>query len=339
MSDEDNLSIVSSTCNRCGTPYKSFSRKSVFCNVCLQTEAIEKQFENRNEKDLGTQFWEDYNRHVEVEEAWRRQMQERDIAEQQAKLYHALQREAGVSQADAYNYGRNYININLRNGNPANVQLYVVEDTALWANWNHPYHSADLQSFFRSGLLESLNGLGSGNKQTMLRSAELAGEQVAMGTLNPTFCLNTGLHVNGHEILSQTFQSNLQRKLNKRNAMLEFTWDKPFQSDEFNQAFARGVLNAQANLNSESTRKHRLKTEVKEIKNYGVTKFTKRLTWLILLALHIIFPFVAWHYAYEMTDGWWAFINCVVTVPVATYTLWKVWYGTWVDKNYEFLQF
>lgn len=317
-------------CGGCGTIFYTSNIFANKCNICQQTEAIEKQGR------LAREQMENHRR----EQAYAAENNARIVAQAEYARAEAIREqtivlsEAAITSNEAYNYGYNYVDTNT--GNEANLHIEVTERGGLSWTWNHVYHTERLRDQFRKGINDRLNRVPTSNTyDTMKASAQQIGKLNAEGTMSSYFTLYTGVVIAGKSIPSVAANTHFKSVLDEQTGELKMTWDKPFTNDELNDAYLAGVNEVHWKVNTTEMKQHRLITDVLELRvERMIGKSKKRLNRLFKVLI-FLFPFLGLYTVFHST-GWFALLLLIGIWPARKYL--KKKHGQWQDTNNNYLQ-
>lgn len=326
------------TCLSCGTSFYS-EYFTYTCNVCKQTESMEKQHRLNREQAQ------------EINEANARRAAEHAHALAQAEYYKiaAIQeqtraiKESVITPKEAYQRGYDYLDHEWFFGNPANLSLSITERGNICTHRNgEVYIIPVLESNFDQGLQDRIDSYNVDALEVLKDSAYQAGKLNAEGTLRNRFYLTTGVTVEGVEIKTEIFDSNLHSTIDEDTGEISFEWNHPFYTDELNSQYEKGVNDAAKKLNTPERKKHRLENDVIEIQaqrealrkqqeqdeidNNKDTNFA-----IACIALLWICPFVGLYLVWELTTGWTTFFSFIVGIVASLFIV--VSYNQWHDDN------
>jgi hypothetical protein len=264
-------------CWRCRNTFYTESYSSL-CSVCVQTEAIEKI--NRNQQQ------NDYLRQLAAQEAqleFSAKMKEigdklkRDIKENEERR-EKIQKQMRVKSEEARNFGYGYIDNEFFNvKNPLNLKLYVDKSVKMQCAYDDPYLLTRLNEQFNEGIRDRLCEIKP-NREIMREEAYKAGNKSANslrvylinhrspdGKKAAFFHLNTGIKVNTFKIYLSDVETNFKSKTSEETGELSMTWDSPFEDEELNSEFCRGVQEICAAMNTDELKAERKKKVLAEI--------------------------------------------------------------------------
>lgn len=325
------------TAKRCwecsNTFYSDFG--AIYCNVCNQA----RKTREANDRQARQNQWAAEQAQREAARIQAQHTQALINAENQriAAINHQTQviQESAITSKYVYDRGYNYVDNEFRYGNPAELEIEVIEDGGLNWQWHHLYVTDRLRDEFKKGLGARLNQY-SNIYQTIKASAKQAGRQNANGSLQHHFTLHTGLKIGGVEIKTKGFKSHFTSTIDEKTGELKMNWKEPFKSKELNQAYKDGVNEVYRAENTEEKKNHRLKVEVpKLIAAREITKGIKRLDSVFKFSRYAL-PILVLYIFWQIFSGW-PFLFSLVAV-YGLYGLLEYLHEEWQIKNNKHLR-
>lgn len=322
-------------CTSCGTVFYS-QYLTLKCNVCKQTEAMEKQHrlnrQQARELDEANAEINARNAHNLLQAEYARI----------AAINHQTRaiEDSVISPKEAYSRGYNYIDTEWLRGNPCNLILQINKYGALNGIYDPPYVIPVLGDNFFKGLSTKISSYNKNAFESMKKSAYYAGKEHVNGTLAANFYLNTDVTIKGREIPTLTFRSNISSSIDEDTGELNFTWDPPFGVDALDQRYAKGVNEEAEKLNTDELKQHRLENDVVEIKAHRkkINRETLTANMLryiypnLILSFLILAPYIVWH----VTTGWVTFFSLIGIFSAAwlLFYLYVEWHQLMDQRGY-----
>lgn len=242
------------TCIQCGNSFIAGSMWLTYkCSVCVQTEAIEKQARN-----------DQYAKQAEAMLLRAEEIRRTNALIEQAELTRsAIERqtkviaESAISVNAAYEKGYEYLDNVWTDNNENSLMLALNEEGNIYYKWNNPYLTDRLNEQFKKGLRARIAEFESVDPACLVIAAKQAGIQNAEGVLDSTFVLDPELYVVDRRITTNYFYSEFESSLNEDTGEIMMTWQKPFQTEEYNDAYAEGVQEVYDEVNTEELKRQR----------------------------------------------------------------------------------
>jgi uncharacterized Zn finger protein (UPF0148 family) len=304
-------------CQSCGTYFDTGHFAPMYCNVCKQTKAIEKQQENQQRAIQEQQRQERLNaennsRMIAAAEYERAQA----IREQTRALL-----EQGTSDREAYDRGYKYVDYEWSNGNPANLNLYIGEDGKQSFRTHSPiYDSARLKNKFEQGLkdrIAKMHWVPSTVKENFKSAARNGGFQHCINPdIYKNFVLVSEVTFAGKTIDSKGYTSTFRWEVDLKDGTVYPKWSDLFKDPELNEEYRLGVEEGLLIVNSDEAKKERLRTLVPEIK-----KNQRQETWrknkikfidFVFTLSCIAITFFSFTFILGFTSGWWMILSLII---------------------------
>lgn len=305
------------TCYGCGTIfYANDFFGGTKCNVCTQTESINRQ--NSQQAELNRQHNDAINRQNAISAA----NQTRAIVEAEQERIAAINKqtevmlEAFVTPSDAYNRGYTYVNNEFKTTNPVNVDIKIGESGGIIRSLNLAYYNSALQERFVRGLDDWLIEQDIDCQHELMNSAYLAGVALAEGANLEAFTMSADVALGGVNIKTRRYSNSVRYNMDNKTYEMQLIWNDPFNVSELNDAFKAGILHVQNDLNA--------------YEHIQLRRANKRFGRLIKF-----FPYIACGLAWEATSGWDMICAFVAVYGMTKLLKWR--YSYWQNFNYKYL--
>jgi hypothetical protein len=258
-------------CYKCGTECSGLGAE---CNMCYAAETQRQNAQRLHEESIIGQQANLRRQQYYIEQQYQQDLEHQQRVEEEQALYNRQQLhnqklsiESNISSDDIYNYGLNYIDGAFQADNPEQLTVTVNEDGTFSGSWVSDYELAHLKQAFQRGLTQALSRYQAVDVDVLLGNARAAGRQVARGTLNPSFRLESGVAIGNTTIYTKIFNSNFKSTIDEDSGRWEGQWNPPFESSELNDQFAAGIVEVEQELNSPEAVERRLAVDIPEIRS------------------------------------------------------------------------
>jgi hypothetical protein len=282
------------------------------CSACQQTERLAQiADQNRQQQEYYHQQQEYYR--------------QQDMAIALSKI-EAINRQIRVTTEQridvkaAYKKGYDYIPNDLPYNNSLNLWINVTEDLGMVWNNDEPYITPILNEKFKEGMRNYITKklIPKIDYDIILTDAKTAGKEIGLGTLKSNFKLHTGLMVGDKHIYTVGFECNFKSWIEETTGTLKMTYQDPFTSEELNNQFSDGQVEAFEELNTEELKKHRLENYVVEIQQRRKKKkdLESDAFWFRIFTYLSPFVLIPWFW---QSDGWVCFLLITIVTPLISW--------------------